>query len=169
MNFQTLRDLACVQDIPFGIDGCSVPAFVLPLHNAARMFAALAQPNAVPPQYRAGLEATYQAMRAHPDMVSGPEGMDTVLMRTLPNIACKGGADGYYAFALRESRWGPLGVTLKVESGNSEARDPLVIKLLEALEVLSADTPLSWRRPIVRNVRKLEVGWMEAHLDLTWA
>jgi L-asparaginase II len=170
LNFRIVRELAGVDEVPFGIDGCSVPAFVLPLHNAARMFAQLACPAAAPEKYRAGLEDTYRAMRMHPEMVSGNGGMDTVLMRCLPNLVCKGGADGYYGFALRASKWGPLGVTLKVESGNSDAREPLVIALLEALGVLAGDEAFTaaWRRPIVRNVRKLHVGWMETELDLHW-
>lgn len=166
LNFKTLRDLSGVAEVPYGIDGCSVPAFVLPLKAAARMFALLAQPEAAPRQYQAGLEATYQAMRAHPDMVAGPEGMDTVLMEKLSGIASKGGADGYYGAALRNTKWGPLGVALKVESGSSEAREPMVVKLLETLGVLSPDEPLEWRRPVVRNVRRLEVGWWEARLEL---
>ncbi len=169
MNFQTIRDLAGVQEVPFGIDGCSVPAFVLPLANAARMFAQLAQPDDAPGQYKSSLETTYQAMRAYPEMVSGVEGMDTVLMRALPDFASKGGADGYYGLALRKTKWGPLGVAIKVESGNSDARDPLVIKLLETLGVLSPDEPLPWRRPLVRNVRRLEVGWWAVQLGLEWA
>lgn len=169
INFRTIRDLAGVTDVPFGIDGCSVPAFVLPLANAARMFAYLAQPDAAPTQYQSGLETTYQAMRAHPDMVSGIGGMDTVLMGTLSDFASKGGADGYYGLALRNTQWGPLGVTIKVESGSSDARDPLVIKLLEMLGVLSPDEPMPWRRPLVRNVRRLEVGWWDAQLELEWA
>lgn len=168
INFQTIRDLAGVQEVPFGIDGCSVPAFVLPLANAARMFARLAAPDTAPSKYQAGLQSTYEAMRAHPDMVSGAEGMDTVLMGTLPHFASKGGADGYYGMALRKTQWGPLGVALKVESGSSDARDPLVVKVLEALGVISPDMPLPWRKPLVRNVRRLEVGWWEAQLDLQW-
>lgn len=166
LNFQTLRQLSGAEEIPYGIDGCSVPAFIMPLKAAAKMFALLAQPGAAPQQYREGLEATFQAMRAHPDMVAGPEGMDTVLMSKIPAIASKGGADGYYGVAIRESKWGPIGVTLKVESGSSEAREPMVVKVLETLGVLSPDEPMEWRRPIVRNVRRLEVGWWEAKLDL---
>jgi L-asparaginase II len=167
-NFATLRALADIQEIPYGIDGCSVPAFILPLQNAARMFALLADPAAAPVQYRDGLERTYLAMRAHPEMVSGEGGMDTELMRMLPDFACKGGADGYFGMALRDTRWGPLGVTFKVETGVSDVKAPLVVKLLEALGALSPDTPTPYRRPPILNVRQLDVGWVEAELDLAW-
>ena len=90
-----MRDLSGAQNIPYGIDGCSVPAFVLPLVNAARMFAHLAAPDSAPSKYQPGLQTTYTSMRAHPDMVSGVDGMDTVLMSMLPDFASKSGADGY--------------------------------------------------------------------------
>ena len=168
LNFQTMRDLSGAQNIPYGIDGCSVPAFVLPLVNAARMFAHLAAPDSAPSKYQPGLQTTYTSMRAHPDMVSGVEGMDTVLMSNLPDFASKGGADGYYGLALPKTQWGPLGAVIKVESGSSDARDPLVIRLLEMLGVLSPDLPLPWRKPLVRNVRRLEVGWWDVELSLDW-
>jgi L-asparaginase II len=167
-NFATVRALADVREIPYGIDGCSVPAHILPLQNAARMFAQLADPGAAPAAYRDGLEQTYQAMRAHPEMVSGEGGMDTALMRMLPDFACKGGADGYFGMALRNTRWGPLGVTFKVETGVSDVKDPLVIKLLEVLGALSPDAPTPYRRPPLLNVRRLEIGWIEAELALAW-
>lgn len=168
LNLQTLRDLSGIQKIPYGVDGCSVPTFVLPLAPAARMFALLAKPEAAPQKYRRGLEATFQAMRSHPDLVAGPGSIDTVLMEKVPGLAAKRGADGYYGIALRESKWGPIGVTLKVEDGDQTAREPAVIRLLELLGAVSKDEPLEWRDPPVRNVRGLEVGRLEAKLELTW-
>jgi L-asparaginase II len=169
VNFQTMRDLAGVSDVPYGTDGCSVPAHILPLQSAARMFALLAAPEQAPAQYRVGLETVYQSMRAHPDMVSWQEGMDTVLMQQVPDFACKGGADGYFGMSLRNTRWGPLGVTIKVETGSGDAKNPLVIKLLETLGALATDAPSAWRRPLLRNVRNLEVGWWDAEMDLKWS
>jgi len=168
LNLQTLRDLSGHQHIPYGVDGCSVPTFVLPLAPAARMFALLAKPEAAPEKYREGLEAVFRAMRQNPELVAGPRSIDTVLMQTVPHLAAKRGANGYYGMALRETRWGPIGIALKVESGSNEAREPMVIRLLEVLEALSPEVALEWRRPIVRNVRKLEVGHLEAKLELHW-
>jgi L-asparaginase II len=168
LNLQTLRDLSGVPDVPYGVDGCSVPTFVLPLAAAAKMFAHLAAPESAPEPYRAGLEAVYQAMRTHPEMVAGFESIDTVLMQKVPGLLAKRGADGYYGMALRESPWGPIGVTLKVEDGSQAAREPAVVRLLELLGALSPEEPLEWRRPLLKNLRGLEVGWLEARLELRW-
>jgi len=89
LNLQTLRDLSGHQHIPYGVDGCSVPTFVLPLAPAARMFALLAKPEAAPEKYREGLEAVFRAMRQHPELVAGPRSIDTVLMQTVPHLAAK--------------------------------------------------------------------------------
>ena len=169
LNLQTLRDLSGQSHIPYGVDGCSVPTFVLPLASAARMFALLAQPQAAPTKYQEGLEAVFRAMRQHPDLVAGPHSIDTVLMQKLPSLVAKRGADGYYGMAVRNTRWGDVGVALKVESGSNEAREPMVVRLLEELGLLSPEIELEWRRPLVRNVRRLEVGHLEARLALAWA
>lgn len=168
LNIQILRDLSGEPEVPYGVDGCSVPTFVLPLEAAARMFARLAQPQAAPQQYRVGLEVTFQAMRRHPDLVAGPESIDTVIMQKIPGLVAKRGADGYYGMALRQSEWGPIGVALKVEDGSNAAREPFVVRLLEALGVLSPEEELEWRTPKLLNVRKLEVGYLEGQVDLAW-
>lgn len=168
LNLLTLRDLSGHHHISYGVDGCSVPTFVLPLAPAARMFALLAEPEAAPPKYQEGLQAVFQAMQQHPDLVAGPQSIDTVLMQKLPQLASKRGADGYYGMALRGTRWGSIGVALKVESGSNEAREPMVIRLLEELGILTSEVALEWRRPLIRNVRRLEVGYLEARLELAW-
>jgi L-asparaginase II len=168
LNLQTLRDLSGFQPIAYGVDGCSVPTFVLPLAPAARMFALLAQPEAAPPGYQEGLEQVFRAMRQHPDLVAGPQSIDTVLMQKLPHLVTKGGADGYYGMALRDTRWGAIGIALKIESGVNAAREPMVIRLLEELGILAPEVELEWRRPLIQNVRKLDVGYLEARLELSW-
>lgn len=169
LNLQIIRDLSGLSEVPYGIDGCSVPAFIPPLAPAARMFAQLADPASAPAKYQAGLQKTYESMRAFPEMVAGPQSMDTVLMQRLPNIAIKRGAEGYGGIALRDTKWGPLGITLKVEDGSSVAREPFVVELLEQLGILSPDEPMEWRKPIIRNVKGLEVGYIEPRIELTWA
>lgn len=168
LNFQTIKDLSGVQDIPFGVDGCSVPVFVLPLDKAAWMFLQLAIPQSAPEKYRDGLERAFQAMRTYPEMVEGEGGIDTVLMQTVPNLAVKRGAEGYYGMALRESKYGSLGIVLKVEDGNSDAREPAVVRTLELLGALPEDNGLEWKRPIIRNHRKIETGFLETDIHLTW-
>jgi L-asparaginase II len=167
LNLQTIKDLSGIEDIPWGIDGCSVPTFVLPLENAARMFAFLAEPQKAPTTYQEGLEGTFQAIKAFPIMVAGHEELDTVLIQGLSEAVSKGGAEGYEGVALRDTPYGPLGVVFKVEDGNSVVRGTAVVKVLE---LLGQDTTAleKWRHPIIYNHRKIETGYITADIDLTW-
>ncbi|WP_337843965.1 asparaginase [Thermus sp.] len=164
LNRKTLLDLAGTEPL-LATDGCSVPTFALPLARAARAFYLLARPEEAPPSYREPLRRVAQAMRRHPHLVAGPGSLDTFLMERLPLLA-KRGADGYYGLALPETPHGPLGVALKVEDGSTQAREVAVVALLRLLGLDPGETP--WDRPVLRNHRGLEVGRLEAHLDLTW-
>ncbi|WP_026234146.1 asparaginase [Thermus oshimai] len=164
LNRKTLLDLTGAEPIA-ATDGCSVPTFALPLARAARAFYLLARPEEAPPPYREPLRRVGAAMRRHPELVAGPGSIDTLLMERLPLLA-KRGADGYYGLALPETPHGPLGVALKVEDGASQAREVAVVALLRLLGLDPGETP--WDRPVLRNHRGLEVGRLEAHLDLTW-
>lgn len=167
LNLQTIKDLSGVDTIPWGIDGCSVPTFVLPLENAARMFAFLADPSKAPEKYQEGLEKTFEAMKAFPVMVAGHGELDTVLTEGVSGAVSKGGAEGYEGVALRETPHGPLGVIFKVEDGNSAVRATAVVRVLE---LLGQDTTAleKWRRPVITNHRKITTGYVEADIKLTW-
>lgn len=160
--FEILRELSGRSEIPYGIDGCSVPAVSLPLAEAAWLFVQLAVPELAPPRYREGLARTFRAMRCYPELVAGEGAIDTVLMQTVPGLVAKRGADGYYGMALRDSPHGPLGIALKVDDGNQQARETFVVALLEHLGVLDTTTPLPWRRPPITNHRGLVTGHLEA-------
>ncbi len=164
LNHRTLMELSGMEP-KIATDGCSVPTFALPLSRAARAFYFLAQPEEAPKGYEEALKRVGEAMRKHPELVAGPGSIDTLLMERRPLIA-KRGADGYYGMALLEGPRGPLGVALKVEDGNAQAREVAVVALLRLLGLDPGPTP--WDRPVLRNHRGLEVGHLEAQLELVW-
>jgi L-asparaginase II len=108
-------------EIPSAVDGCGVLTFALPLERMARMFGRLEQLEGGP--------AVAAAMRAHPDLIRGPLGADTMLMRELDGWTAKGGAEGLFCAA------GPggLALALKVEDGAYRAVRPAVAELLRRL------------------------------------
>jgi L-asparaginase II len=69
------------------------------------------------------------AMRAHPELVGGPDGVDFELMRDLPGWIAKSGAEGLVCAA------GPggLGVALKTEDGAQRAHRPALASFLGTL------------------------------------
>ena len=92
-----------------GVDGCSAPNFAVPLLNAALAFARLADPSSLPPRRANALRTVFYAMTAYPEMVRGPGGLDTEVMRRRPGLlASKGGAEATRAWASCPARCGPI-------------------------------------------------------------
>ena len=133
--------LASTKDMPTAIDGCGVLTFALPLDRMALAFTRID-------------EAVADAMRAHPELIRGPKGLDTNLMQALRGWMAKGGAEGLLCAA------GPggLGFALKAEDGASRALRPALGAFLERLGLDgSAFGPVP-----VRNSRDEVVGQVAA-------
>jgi L-asparaginase len=94
-------------EIATATDGCGVPTFALSLVEMARMFAEFAGGSP------SGMKTAVAAMTAHPDLVGGPQAVDTLVMRALPGAVAKRGAEGVLCVGLPDGR----GVALKVEDG----------------------------------------------------
>ncbi len=158
--------------IRVAVDGCSAPTFAVSLREAARAYArliaALDGPDGDDPLSR-GLAAVARAMRAHPEMVAGDGMLDTELMRSVPGLVSKIGADGIHTMG-----WlgpgGPLGVALKVMDGDvGRARTAIVLKVLRDIGALEDASPLPEEitaELTVRNHRRLEVGEVRAVFKL---
>lgn len=109
-----------------GVDGCGAPAHVFPLVGLARAFRAMATGAAGEAGRR-----IHRAMSGHPDMVGGPDRDVSLLMRGIPGLMAKDGAEGVFAAALPDGR----AVALKVADGANRPRPPLMRAALLALGV----------------------------------
>lgn len=123
-----------------GIDGCSAPNFAVPLINGALAFARLADPSRLPPRRANALRTIFYAMTAYPEMIRGPGGLDTELMRRRPGLlVAKGGAEGYQGLGIAAGALRPgspaLGVALKIADGaaREQARAVAVLEVLRQL------------------------------------
>ncbi|MET0326044.1 MAG: asparaginase [Ilumatobacteraceae bacterium] len=109
-----------------GVDGCGAPAPVVPLVGLARAVRRLAVDG----------HPVHRAMTGHPELVGGPTRDVTRLMRLVPGLVAKDGAEGTYVAALPDGR----AVALKVADGARRARAPVMVAALRALGVdLAAD------------------------------
>ena len=129
-------------DVVVGTDGCSAPNFAVPLVSAAAAYARLADPSKLPHRRANALRTLFYAMTAYPEMVSGPGGFDTEVMRRRPGqLVLKGGADGYQAIGLAPNALRPgspaLGVALKVADGGSRAVHLVALEVLRQLGALA--------------------------------
>lgn len=116
------------------VDGCGAPVFSSTLRGLARAFAALVDAEAGTDAARVA-----EAMRAHPELVAGPDKLDTQVMTDVDGLLSKGGAEGVLAVALP----GPRVVVAKVADGSAR---PLPVVLARALGALGEQDAWPWAR-----------------------
>ncbi|MGH8774980.1 MAG: asparaginase [Jiangellaceae bacterium] len=113
-----------------GVDGCGAPLFALSLSGLARMYRSLAL--AVPGSAE---RRVVEAVQRHPQWTSGTARDEARLIRAVPGLFAKAGAEGVYAAALDDGRT----VALKIEDGQRRAA-PVV--MAAALRRLGVDHPV---------------------------
>ncbi|MGC5163984.1 asparaginase [Rhodococcus sp. DT1] len=127
----TIADLTGdIEDADLGIDGCGLPIVPVPLINLARAYARLATAESGTPE-----RAVADAIREHPFLISGTGKDDLSLMRAVPGLLCKAGADGVHAGALPDG----TSFAFKIDDGHERARLPLSSALLHRLGVGDAE------------------------------
>ena len=109
-----------------GTDGCGAPLLAISLTGLARAYRSfvLAEPGS--PERRVA-----DAMRAHPEYVAGTRRPDTLVMRAVPGLLSKMGAEAVQAVALADGR----AVAFKVEDGAGRALGPVLRRVLDVMGV----------------------------------
>lgn len=126
-----------LRDAPWGIDGCSIPAFALPLANLAHGMAKLADPRALGATRAAACERIVQSIAAEPFMIAGTGRFCTAINGVLKGKAIvKTGAEGVMMAALPSLGFG---IALKVDDGAGRANGVALAAVLKFLGVLTAD------------------------------
>jgi L-asparaginase II len=111
------------------IDGCGAPLLSTSLTGLARAFSWLATATEGP-QHRVA-----EAIRQHPELVSGTTRDELTLHRAVPGLIGKAGAESCYAVALPDGRaW-----ALKTDDGAPRVRPVLMAEALRRSGVLHED------------------------------
>ena len=113
------RDVGAIEHV--GVDGCGAPAATVALTRLAGAVRRLAVDG----------HPVHRAMTRYPEMVGGPTRDVTRLMRLVPGLLVKDGAEGVQVAALPDGR----AVAVKVADGAARARVPVTIAALRALDV----------------------------------
>ncbi len=124
----TLGELAGEPVTAVGIDGCGAPVMSLSLVGLARAFGRLASAPARSPEGRVAV-----AIRGHPQWLGGTRRDVTALIRGVPGLVAKDGAEGVYAAGLADGR----GVALKIADGGQRARPVVMAAVLRSMGVRS--------------------------------
>ncbi len=142
--------------IPWGIDGCGVPTFFMPLEKMALTFArfgATQDPD---------LRRLFDAMTAHPEMVDGTGDFDTRVMEvTKGRLVCKRGGAALGCIATRDG----VGITVKCGDGTSDVVPVMLMRVLQKMNLISAAEAEELKEfvaPVQKNVAGREVGVLEA-------
>ncbi len=128
LQLTTGETFARVTGEPIGhvaVDGCGAPLLGTSLTGLARAFSAIATAESGPARTIA------EAIRAHPEYVSGTERDERALLQAVPGAIGKAGAESCYAVALPDGR----ALATKTDDGGARARPVLMAALLEALGV----------------------------------
>jgi L-asparaginase II len=106
------------------VDGCGAPAWAMQLESLV-----LAYRRAVAPGSPPELAAVADAMRRYPEFVGGERSEVTGLMRAVPGLLVKDGAEAVYVAALPDGR----AVAVKVADGGFRAGQAVLVAALDAL------------------------------------
>lgn len=120
----TVEDATGVPVTHVGVDGCGAPLYGSTVHGLAR--AAHRLVGAAPGSDE---RAVADAMRAQPFYVGGSGHDNTELMRRVPGVLCKGGAEGVLIAAAATGQ----AVAVKVADGAQRATTMLALAVLAAL------------------------------------
>lgn len=157
-----------IDQLAWGVDGCTAPAVAAPLDRLAVAWARLgSSDDPAMSQIRA-------AMVAHPELVAGSDRLDTLVMTNWPGrVLAKVGAEGVYAAAIPEHG---LGLALKVEDGDMGAAGVALLAVLDQLVQhfrwpgdWSLQQLADWRAPRILSTRGEITGksMVEGHLQFT--
>ncbi|TIC79453.1 asparaginase [Nocardioides sp. GY 10127] len=105
------------------VDGCGAPLLATSLVGLARAFSELALASHGP------MSRVADAIRTHPELVSGSDRDERALLTAIPGAIGKLGAEAVYALALRDGR----SVALKIDDGGDRARSVLMPAVLDRL------------------------------------
>jgi L-asparaginase II len=126
---QTLIELTGEPAAATGVDGCGAPVMAVSLTGLARAFSRFA----VAPQGTDEARVA-NAIRAYPQWLGGTRRDVTSLIRGVPGLIAKDGAESVYAVGLADGR----GIALKIADGGQRARPVVMAAVLRRLGVHAA-------------------------------
>lgn len=160
---QTLGELAGVDPATMraGVDGCSAPAFALPLVGIAKAYEKIANPSALGKERQRACERMVRAAGNNPLAYAGEGRLCTELLRALPTkVFPKNGAEAVYAVGIPGKN---IGIAIKVADGSERGYFPVVVAVLRQLGLLGQlhGALERFARPPVLSNKNAVVGHVE--------
>jgi L-asparaginase II len=163
---RTLKEMAGLRgELPWGVDGCTVPNFAVPLAALARTMAQFADTSALAPDRARSCARILRAVTRYPELIAGTGRACTAIMRESANVAVKTGAEGVYVAILAALG---LGVAVKIDDGGTRPAETTIAALLIALGAAPCDGAAGkLAGAAVLNTRGVAIGERRATEALT--
>jgi L-asparaginase II len=147
-----------VSKAPYGIDGCGIPTYAVPLKNLAQGMRSLISPRESAERGFAARKIL-EAVQREPFYLSGSDDFNTdLIVKTEGRCVIKGGAEGVYCGVIPAMG---LSFALKAEDGSSRASQAATGYLLQKLGALREPEAIALKNslnPKIKNWKGLEVG-----------
>lgn len=121
------------------VDGCGAPLFAFSTRGLAKAISKLVSAQSGP------LAQVASAMRTYPEMVAGEGRSTTQLMREVPGLLVKEGAEGVQIFGLPDGR----ACAMKVEDGSMRSLPTITSTVLMRWGVATAETEKIGKIPVL--------------------
>jgi len=148
-----------LSEAQYGIDGCSIPTFAIPLGGLAQGFARFGTGQGLGPQRQKAAARLRAACAAQPYYVAGTGRFCTEVMKLLgARVLVKTGAEGVFCGVLPEQG---LGIAIKCEDGGTRAAEVAMATMIDRfLPLQEAERAALARfvRPTLRNWNGIAVG-----------
>lgn len=142
----------------YGVDGCGILTYAVPLQNMAIGMQALINPKEAESR-KAAAQKILNAVRNEPFYLSGSDDFTSDFIQvTKGRCIIKNGAEGVFCGVIPEKGWA---FAIKAEDGSARAAQAVTAFLLDKLGVLKEDEKESLQKylePKVKNWKGLEVG-----------
>lgn len=148
-----------------GTDGCSVPAWAIPLEKLALGFAKFANSGENSDKRAYAGSEIIAAVRKAPFMVAGSDRFCTTIMSALPRLFAKTGAEGVYCATIPHAG---IGIAVKCDDGASRAAQIILISALRAIDVWSNEEQVvldGFSSVDLKNHNDMVVGEVRACID----
>jgi L-asparaginase II len=150
--------------LPYGGDGCGMPAIAVPMRNMATAMARFGVSQAKTPERRAAARRVLNAMLAYPDHLAAKDSPLARLIRYCDgNVVAKTGAEGYLVACVRDRA---LGIAIKVADGDGSGRAKMgvlarILGRVHALPAADAELLVAAVEPGIPDSNGKEVGKLE--------
>ncbi len=151
-----------VSAAPCGIDGCSVPTWAIPLEKLAYGFARLSKKTRRNWHWGEASLTIFDAVRNAPHMVAGTDRFCTRIMRAVPRLFAKTGAEGVFCGAVPHAG---VGIAVKCDDGATRAAEVIFARVAADLSNWTNEEQLkltSFSQATLKNRNEISVGEIRA-------